>query len=128
MGYSLGVRDSMMIAHSFTGKEFGPAEKMHGATFVVDCEFITDKLERTVNWVVDIGEASTVLKEVLSEFNYKNLDELDAFRGQNTTTEFMCRQVFDRVAERFKGRFVGAIRIKMKESHVAWASYTGVVE
>lgn len=101
---------------------------MHGATYVVDCEFITDKLESHLNWVVDIGEASTVLKEVLSEFNYKNLDELEEFQGQNTTTEFMCRQVFDRVADRFKGKFVGAIRIKMSESHIAWASYTGIVE
>ncbi|PXF43383.1 hypothetical protein BWQ96_06893 [Gracilariopsis chorda] len=117
-----------MIAHSFTGNEFGPAQKMHGATYVVDCEFITDKLESHLNWVVDIGEASTVLKEVLSEFNYKNLDELEEFQGQNTTTEFMCRQVFDRVADRFKGKFVGAIRIKMSESHIAWASYTGIVE
>lgn len=101
---------------------------MHGATYVVDCEFIAEKLKKDVNWVVDIGEAGSALKAVLSEFNYKNLDDMEEFKGQNTTTEFMCRAVFDRVSARFKGRFSGEIRIKLAESHIAWASYTGTIE
>lgn len=100
---------------------------MHGATYVVDCEFITGSLVPASNWVVDIGEASSVLKDVLSKYNYKNLDEVPELAGQNTTTEFMCRQVFDDVAAQFKGRFSGEIRVRLSESHVAWASYTGQV-
>lgn len=102
--------------------------KMHGATYVVDCEFRTEELVPGLNWVVDIGEASTVLKEVLGKYNYKNLDEMEEFKGQNTTTEFMCKQVFDGVAHRFAGRFVGEIRVQLAESHAAWASYTGNVK
>lgn len=94
----------------------------------MDCEFRTSQLAPELNWVVDIGEASTILKEVLDKYNYKNLDEIDEFRGQNTTTEFMCKQVFDDVAERVKNKFQGDIRIQLAESHVAWASYTGTVE
>lgn len=78
--------------------------------------------------MVDIGEASNVLKEVLSKYNYKNLDELEEFRGQNTTTEFMSKQVFDGVAARFKGKFKGEIRVQLAESHAAWASYTGTID
>lgn len=100
---------------------------MHGATYVVDCEFKTNELVPGLNWVVDIGEASAVLKEVLSKYNYKNLDDLPVFKGQNTTTEFMCKQVFDGVAARFKGRFKGEIRVQLSESHAAWGSYTGKV-
>lgn len=77
------------------------------------------------NWVVDIGEASTVLKEVLAEYNYKNLDDVEKFKGQNTTTEFMCKQIFDGVAAKFRGKFVGEIQIKLAESHIAWATYKG---
>lgn len=100
---------------------------MHGATYVVDCEFRTEECVEGSNWVVDIGLASTVLKEVLSKYNYKNLDEIEPFKGQNTTTEFMCKQVFDGVAERFEGNFKGEIRVQLSESHTAWASYTGKV-
>lgn len=80
-----------------------------------------------LNWVVDIGEASSVLKEVLSKFNYKNLDDVNEFQGQNTTTEFMCKQVFDGIATKVKGKFVGEIRVQLAESHTAWASYTGSI-
>lgn len=100
---------------------------MHGATYVVDCEFRAKQLVSKLNWVVDIGEASTVLKEVLSKYNYSNLDELDQFKGQNTTTEFMCKQVFDGIAAKFSGKFTGEICVKLAESHAAWASYTGTV-
>lgn len=95
---------------------------------MVDCEFRTENLVPGLNWVVDIGEASTALKEVLAEYNYKNLDELSKFKGQNTTTEFMCKQVFDGVAAHFKGSFIGEIRVQLAESHAAWGSYTGRVE
>lgn len=101
---------------------------MHGATYVVDCEFRTEQLVPKLNWVVDIGEAMTILKEVLSKYNYKNLDELNQFQGENTTTEFMCKQVFDGVAAKLRGRFVGEIRVQLAESHAAWASYTGRVD
>lgn len=99
--------------------------QLHGATYVVDCEFITEQLVPGSNWVVDIGEASTVLKQVLAEYNYKNLDDFEKFKGQNTTTEFMCKQIFDGVAAMFKTKFQGEIRIKLAESHAAWATYTG---
>lgn len=101
---------------------------MHGATYTVDCEFRTPELVPKLNWVVDIGKASSVLNEVLSKYNYKNLDELDEFKGENTSTEFMCKQVFDGVAAKMKGEFCGEIRIQLAESHVAWASYTGSVK
>lgn len=94
----------------------------------MDCEFRANELEQNLNWVVDIGKASQVLKTVLSKYHYKNLDEFNEFKGQNTTTEFMCKQVFDGVAASFKGTFKGDIRVQMAESHAAWASYTGNVD
>ena len=102
-------------------------EQVHGATYTVDCEFITDLLVPGSNWVVDIGEASLVLKRALSKYNYKNLDDVEGLRGQNTTTEFMCKKVFDAVANEFSGKFKGSIKITLAESHVAWGSYTDVV-
>lgn len=101
--------------------------QLHGATYVVDCEFRTSELVPKLNWVVDIGHASSVLRGVLSKYNYKNLDELEQFRGQNTTTEYMCKQVFDDICEEMKGSFVGEIRVQLAESHTAWASYTGTM-
>lgn len=95
---------------------------------MVDCEFRALRLVPKLNWVVDIGEASSILKEVLDRYNYKNLDEIEELKGQNTTTEFMCKLVFDGVAEKMQGKFQGDIRVQLAESHVAWASYTGTVE
>mmetsp|Transcript_6182 Transcript_6182/g.12105 ORF Transcript_6182/g.12105 Transcript_6182/m.12105 type:complete len:82 (-) Transcript_6182:4313-4558(-) len=80
MTFTLGVRDSIMIAHSFHGESFGPAQKMHGATYTVDCEFEASELVKDVNWVVDIGEASKVLAEVLAQYNYQNLDEIESLK------------------------------------------------
>lgn len=100
---------------------------MHGATYVVDCEFRCSELVPKSNWVIDIGYASNMLKEVLSLYNYRNLDELDRFKGQNTTTEFMCKQVFDGIAARVQGKFSGEIRVQLSESHAAWGSYAGSV-
>lgn len=93
----------------------------------MDCEFRVPRLVPKLNWVIDFGEASSVLKEVLSNFNYKNLDDITTFQGQNTTTEFMCKQVFDGIAAKMKDKFVGEIRVQLAESHTAWASYTGSI-
>jgi 6-pyruvoyltetrahydropterin/6-carboxytetrahydropterin synthase len=124
-GYSLGIRDSMMIAHSFQGEEFGPAQGLHGATYTVDVEFSTEKLTDKLNWVMDIGVAMDVLKKVLAPYNFKNLDEV--FPGENTTTEFMCRKVFEGLSNELKGIFFGSVKVKLWESHSAWASFTGEI-
>ncbi|MGM0767409.1 MAG: 6-pyruvoyl trahydropterin synthase family protein [Pseudomonadota bacterium] len=129
--YCLTVRDHMMIAHSFRGKIFGPAQALHGATYVVDVTFERPELDDD-DLIVDIGLASSVLKDVLAEFNMKNLDDMEAFRGRNTTTEFMARQVFDRLAGAIKNGRLGntgtgltGLKVTLGESHLAWASYHG---
>lgn len=131
--YSLTVRDHFMIAHSFAGEIFGPAQRLHGATYVVDASFRRGDLDAD-GLVVDIGRAREVLREILSELDYRNLDEVEAFEGQNTTTEFLARVVFDRVASALRDGAMGAggqgvetVEITLKESHVAWASYAGAV-
>jgi 6-pyruvoyl-tetrahydropterin synthase len=123
----------MMIAHSFRGEVFGPAQRLHGATYVVDVEFRRAALDAD-GLVVDIGLASTALRAVLEELNYRNLDELPSFAGRNTTTEFLARAVFDRIAARIAAGELGpdaraggvaALRVALHESHVAWAAYEG---
>ena len=123
------VRDHIMIAHSFRGEVFGPAQALHGATFVVDAAFIADALDSN-GIVVDIGRALDTLKEVLKPLNYKNLDEVPEFKGKNTTTEFLTKYIFDRLAHHARegdlgrpGRELKAIRVSIGESHVARASY-----
>jgi 6-pyruvoyltetrahydropterin/6-carboxytetrahydropterin synthase len=127
--YSVNVRDHFMIAHSFQGAVFGPAQRLHGATYVVDLELRRPELDAD-GVVVDIGRATGVLREILSELNFRNLDEESAFRGRNTTTEFLARVVFDRVAERIAHGDLGAnaqglthAKVTLHESHVAWAAY-----
>jgi len=127
--YELTVRDHFMIAHSFRGEIFGPAQKMHGATYIVDASFRREQLDAD-DLIVDIGLASQVLQEILADFNFRNLDEIEAFRGRNTTTEFMARVIFDRLATAVReGRLgptaegLGGLKISLKESHLAWASY-----
>ena len=127
--YSLTVRDHFMIAHSFQGEVFGPAQKLHGATYVVDASFMRARLDDD-GLVVDIGLASQVLSDILATFNYRNLDEIEAFRGHNTTTEFMAKVVFDHLrAATDEGRLgegargLDRIKVTLKESHIAWASY-----
>jgi len=127
--YSLTVRDHMMIAHSFQGEIFGPAQKLHGATYVVDLTFERRTLDAD-NLVVDIGLAASELKAVLAAFNMQNLDGLGQFAGQNTTTEFMARQVFEGVAAAIReGRLgesakgIHALKVTLSESHIAWASF-----
>ncbi|MBW0146472.1 6-pyruvoyl trahydropterin synthase family protein [Marinobacter arenosus] len=127
--FSLTVRDHMMIAHSFNGEIFGPAQKLHGATYVVDVSFERKQLDSD-NLVVDIGLASTVLKEVLGEFTMQNLDQIEAFEGRNTTTEFMASVVFERMADAIRagrlgesGKGIASLKVTLSESHIAWASY-----
>ena len=127
--YSITVRDHIMIAHSFRGAVFGPAQALHGATFVVDAAFIADTLDSN-GIVVDIGRALDTLKEVLAPLNYKNLDDVPEFKGKNTTTEFLTKYIFDRLAHHARegdlgrpGRELNAIRVSIGESHVARASY-----
>jgi len=127
--FSVTVRDHMMIAHSFRGEVFGPAQQLHGATYVVDATFRRAELDAD-NLVVDIGLAAAQLGEVLGELNYRNLDDEAAFAGVNTSTEALAKVVADRLAERVHGGALGegarglaGITVALHESHVAWASY-----
>ena len=131
--YSVTVRDHMMIAHSFKGDVFGPAQRLHGATYVVDVELRRGALDAD-GIVVDIGRAAEALRRVLAELNYRNLDELPAFAGRNTTTEVLARTVFDGVAAAIRRGDLGPgaaaieqIRVTLHESHVASASYEAPV-
>ncbi|HEX8665636.1 MAG TPA: 6-carboxytetrahydropterin synthase [Beijerinckiaceae bacterium] len=131
--YAVEVRDHVMIAHSFRGELFGPAQGLHGATFVVDVAFFREELTAD-GVVVDIGRAHEALKSVLGPLNYKNLDDLPEFKGRNTTTEFLSRHVFDAMAAAARaGRLgpgsegVARIRVMLHESHVARAWFEGPV-
>lgn len=127
--YKLNVRDHFMIAHSFKGEVFGPARRLHGATYVVDATFKREVLDED-GLVVDIGLAAEQLEAVLSELNYRNLDEMAAFEGQNTTTEFLAQVIHDRLAQAIQEGRLGpgalgcsSLEVTLRESHVAWASY-----
>ena len=127
--FAVEVRDHIMIAHSFRGPVFGPARALHGATFVIDVAFIAQTLDEN-GIVVDIGRAHDALKSVLQPLNYRNLDEVPEFKGKNTTTEFLTKHIFDRLAEVARGNKLGregrelrAIRVTISESHVARAWY-----
>jgi 6-pyruvoyl-tetrahydropterin synthase len=114
----------MMIAHSLRGEVFGPAQKMHGATYIVDAVFFSRCLDSD-NIVIDIGIAHRALKDVLAPLNYKNLDELPEFRDQVTTTEFLAKYIHDELKDKTSSIFRGKIQVTLGESHVAWASYIG---
>jgi 6-pyruvoyl-tetrahydropterin synthase len=129
--YSLNVRDHIMIAHSFAGEIFGPAQKLHGATYVVDATFRRHELDAD-GLVVDIGLASQKLHAVLAALNYRNLDEEPSFRGSNTTTEFLAHAIYERLIEAIRAgelgegaRGLAAVSVTLHESHVAWASFEG---
>jgi 6-pyruvoyltetrahydropterin/6-carboxytetrahydropterin synthase len=129
--YSLTVRDHIMIAHSFNGEIFGPAQKTHGATYIVDVSFERKTLDHD-DLIVDIGLASEQLKALLAEFNMKNLDDVKEFKGRNTTTEFMAKVIFERLAAAIRagqlgesGKGVESVKVTLAESHIAWASYHG---
>ena len=127
--FSVTVRDHVMIAHSFRGEVFGPAQRLHGATYVVDATFRRPELDAD-DLVVDIGAATAELEAVLGALNYRNLDEEPAFAGRNTSTELLARVVADRLAERVQAGALGesargltGITVTLHESHVAWATY-----
>ncbi|HEY5222460.1 MAG TPA: 6-carboxytetrahydropterin synthase [Microbacteriaceae bacterium] len=129
MPFSVTVRDHMMIAHSFTGESFGPAQRLHGATFIVDATFGADELDHD-GVVVDIGRAAAVLAEITGSLTYRNLDDEPEFLGTNTTTEYLCRVIADRLATRIGdgslggGPTLSSITVTLHESHIAWASYS----
>lgn len=127
--YSVCVREHLMIAHSFKGEVFGPAQRLHGATYVVDVEFRRRELDAD-SIVVDIGRAGEALKSLIAQLNYRNLDDEADFRGRNTTTEFLAKEIFDRLVARLRAGELGeaaqgieALRVTLHESHVAWAAY-----
>ena len=127
--FNVTVRDHVMIAHSFRGEVFGPAQRLHGATYVVDATFRRPDLDAD-ELVVDIGAATAELGAVLGALNYRNLDEEPAFAGRNTSTELLARVVADRLAERVQAGALGesargltGITVTLHESHVAWATY-----
>jgi 6-pyruvoyltetrahydropterin/6-carboxytetrahydropterin synthase len=129
--YSLSVREHFMIAHSFEGEIFGPAQRLHGATYVVDATFRRAELDAD-GLVVDIGLAGAALGRILDGLNYRNLDDEPAFAGKNTTTEFLAREIHARIARAVRGGELGegakqldSLRVTLRESHVAWASYDG---
>jgi 6-pyruvoyl-tetrahydropterin synthase len=131
--YSVCVRGHVMIAHSFRGELFGPAQRLHGATYVVDIELRRPELGPE-GVVVDIGRATDVLESILGELNFRNLDDDPAFAGKNTTTEFLAGVVFERVAERIKKGELGPgsdavreMKVTLHESHVAWAAREGTL-
>jgi 6-pyruvoyl-tetrahydropterin synthase len=127
--FTVEVRDHIMIAHSFRGAVFGPAQALHGATFVVDAAFIAETLDAN-GIVIDIGRAHDALKAMLGPLNYQNLDDIPEFKGRNTTTEFLAKHIYDGLANAARagelgrpGRELKGLRITLSESHVARASY-----
>ncbi len=131
--YTVTVRDHFMIAHSFLGEAFGPAQRLHGATYVVDLEFHRAELDAN-GMVVDIGLATEVLKATLADLNYRNLDDEPAFKGRNTTTESHAHEIFARIPAAIGRGALGAaargveqVRVTLHESHVASASFTGAI-
>ena len=131
--FRLCVRDHFMIAHSFNGEIFGPAQRTHGATYVVDVVFQRPELDED-GLVIDIGLASETVKAVLAGYNFQNLDEISEFNGKNTTTEFMAKVIFDQLAKAIDEGKMGTtaqgithMEVKLHESHVAWASFEGTL-
>jgi 6-pyruvoyl-tetrahydropterin synthase len=132
MTFTVTVRDHMMVAHSFTGDLFGPAQRLHGATFIVDATFEATELDAN-GVVVDIGRATIALADITGSLTYRNLDEAAEFVGTNTTTEVLCKSIADRLADRVldgslaSEQRVQSITVTLHESHIAWASYSRAV-
>ena len=131
--FTVCVRDHVMIAHSLKGDVFGPARRLHGATYVIDVEFRRAELDAD-GIVVDIGAAAAALRSILERINYRNLDEEPAFLGTNTTTERLARYVFERMRESIgegrlgtAGAALESLRVVLHESHIAWAAYEGML-
>jgi 6-pyruvoyltetrahydropterin/6-carboxytetrahydropterin synthase len=130
--FALTVRDHIMVAHSFRGEIFGPAQKLHGATFIVDLELRRQALDAD-GLIADIGALTQLLHQVLEPLNYRNLDEVPEFKGKNTTTEFLAKTIYERVRSRILEGALGpdtgfhSLRVSLGESHVAWASFDGPI-
>lgn len=124
--FTVKIRDHVMIAHSLPRKAFGPAQQLHGATYIVDVEFMSKDLDAN-NIVIDIAEASNLLKSILDPLNYKNLDEMHIFKDKLTTTEYLAYWIHQEIAKALASTFTGIIKVTLGESHVAWASYEGRV-
>ena len=131
--YSITVRNNILIAHSLPGEVFGPAQNMHGATYVVDAEFFAKKVNE-YNIIMDLGVVTTILSEVLKFYSYKNLDNVDEFKGIITSTEFLAKDIYERICSRLKNdysddyRQLHKIKITLTESNVAWASFEQDIE
>jgi 6-pyruvoyltetrahydropterin/6-carboxytetrahydropterin synthase len=131
--YAVTVRDHVMIAHSFRGDVFGPAQRLHGATYVVDVELRRETLDAD-DLVVDIGRASRALRATLADLDYRNLDDDPAFAGRNTTTEFVAKTIWDRMTTRIQMSELGdacagltSMKVTLHESHLASASFEGAI-
>ena len=126
--YSIKVRENILIAHSLPGEVFGPAQNMHGATYLVDVEFFTDTLNE-YNIIMDLSVVMKILKETLKVYNYKNLDEVEEFKNIITSTEFLAKNIFDKILNKLKSdypndyKILKKIKISLQESNVAWATY-----
>ncbi len=126
--YSIKVRENILIAHSLPGDVFGPAQNMHGATYLVDAEFFTDKLNE-YNIIMDLGVVTTILKDTLKVYNYKNLDEVDEFKDIITSTEFLAKNICEKILNELQNNYpddykvLKKIKISLQESNVAWATY-----
>ncbi len=126
--YSIKVRENILIAHSLPGEVFGPAQNMHGATYLVDAEFFTDKLNE-YNIIMDLGLVTTILKDTLKVYNYKNLDEVDEFKDIITSTEFLAKNICEKILNKLQSdypndyKILKKIKISLQESNVAWATY-----
>ena len=131
--YSITVRNNILIAHSLPGEVFGPAQNMHGATYVVDAEFFAKKVNE-YNIIMDLGVVTTILAEVLKFYSYKNLDDIDDFKGVITSTEFLAKDIYERICLRLKNDYLDdyhqlhKIKITLTESNVAWASFEQEIE
>ena len=131
--YSITVRNNILIAHSLPGKVFGPAQNMHGATYIVDAEFYSKELNE-YNIIMDLGVVTEILSKVLKFYSYKNLDEISEFNKVITTTEFLAKDIYDRISKKLKSEYIKdykklqKIKIILTESNVAWASYEQEIE
>ena len=131
--YSITVRNNILIAHSLPGEVFGPAQNMHGATYVVDAEFFAKKVNE-YNIIMDLGVVTNILAEVLKFYSYKNLDEIDEFKGIITSTEFLAKDIYERICLRLKNDYLDdyhqlhKIKITLTESNVAWAAFEQEIE
>ena len=131
--YSMTVRNNILIAHSLPGDVFGPAQNMHGATYVVDAEFFAEKVNK-YNIIMDLGVVTDILSDVLKFYSYKNLDEVEDFKGIITSTEFLAKDIYDRICAKLKNNYLSdyqslnKLKITLTESNVAWASFEQEIE